>query len=87
MSGGTFGYAQYRCNDIADMLKEEIENNNVKDNFGYCNNFSEETLNKFKETLKDIEIIAKKVQRIDWLLAGDDGEETFHERWKEEGLE
>ena len=31
--------------------------------------------------LKQAEIYA---QRIDWLLSGDDGEESFHERLKEE---
>ena len=46
--------------------------------------FSEETLAEFKKAvhiLKQAEIYA---QRIDWLLSGDDGEETFHERLKEE---
>jgi hypothetical protein len=23
-------------------------------------------------------------QRVDWLISGDDGEESFHQRWKEE---
>ena len=46
--------------------------------------FSEETLAEFKKAvhiLKQAEIYA---QRIDWLLSGDDGEESFHERLKEE---
>lgn len=48
------------------------------------NEFSEETLAEFKKAvhiLKQAEIYA---QRIDWLLSGDDGEESFHERLKEE---
>ena len=46
--------------------------------------FSEETLAEFKNAvhiLKQAEIYA---QRIDWLLSGDDGEESFHERLKKE---
>ena len=46
--------------------------------------FSKETLAEFKKAihiLKQAEIYA---QRIDWLLSGDDGEETFHKRLKEE---
>lgn len=48
------------------------------------NGFSEETLAEFKKAvhiLKQAEIYA---QRIDWLLSGDDGEESFHERLKKE---
>ena len=46
--------------------------------------FSKETLAELKKAvhiLKQAEIYA---QRIDWLLSGDDGEESFHERLKEE---
>lgn len=46
--------------------------------------FSKETLSELKKAvhiLKQAEIYA---QRIDWLLSGDDGEESFHERLKEE---
>ena len=46
--------------------------------------FSKETLVELKKAvhiLKQAEIYA---QRIDWLLSGDDGEESFHELLKEE---
>ena len=46
--------------------------------------FSKETLAELKKAvhiLKQAEIYA---QRIDWLLSGDDGEDNFHERLKEE---
>lgn len=46
--------------------------------------YTEETLAEFRkavEILKQAEVYA---QRIDWLLSGDDGEETFHERLKED---
>lgn len=46
--------------------------------------YTEETLAEFRkavEILKQAEVYA---QRIDWLLSGDDGEESFHERLKED---
>lgn len=47
-------------------------------------NYSNEVIDKFKlgvEKLKEAYIYA---QRIDWLLSGDDGSESFLERLKEE---
>lgn len=49
-----------------------------------CYEFSKATMREFKkaiECLKKAEIYA---QRIDWLLSGDDGEDNFHERLKED---
>lgn len=46
--------------------------------------YTEETLSEFRkgiEILKQAEVYA---QRIDWLLSGDDGEGTFHERLKKD---
>lgn len=46
--------------------------------------FSKETLAELRKAVhifKQAEIYA---MRIDWLLSGDDGEESFHERLKEE---
>lgn len=43
-----------------------------------------ETLEEFKKGLKILKTAAIYAQRIDWLLSGDDGEESFKERLKEE---
>ena len=61
----------------------------IKDEYGdivypYYPDYTEETLNEFRkgiELLKQARIYA---QRIDWLISGDDGEENFHKRLKEE---
>lgn len=48
----------------------------------YC--FDDETIEKFKEgywKLREAEIFA---QRIDWLLSGDDDEDSFRKRLKED---
>lgn len=43
----------------------------------YYPNYSEETLQIFKETVQELRKTAFLVQRIDWLLCGDDSEDTF----------
>ena len=43
-----------------------------------------EVIEEFKKGLKILKTAAVYAQRIDWLLSGDDGEESFKERLKEE---
>ena len=43
-----------------------------------------EVVEEFKNGLKILKIAAIYAQRIDWLLSGDDGEESFKRRLKEE---
>lgn len=50
----------------------------------YFPDYSEETIKEFR---KGIDILKKAqvyAHRIDWLISGDDGEDNFHERLKEE---
>ena len=46
--------------------------------------YSKETIKEFKKGLAILREAYVYAQRIDWLLSGDDGEESFHERLKEE---
>lgn len=46
--------------------------------------YSEETIAEFKKGLEILRRAYVYAQRIDWLLSGDDSEESFHERMKEE---
>jgi len=74
MSGGTFDYNQRRIREIANRVEHEIA----------MNDQPEEIIAEFKkgyEMLRKAEIYA---QRIDRLLAGDDGEETFLEHLEDE---
>lgn len=88
MSGGHFDYQQYRLHDIAEKIEEEIEHNNEKPEYwwGEWNGqvYSNETIEEFKKTVAYLKIAECYAQRTDWLLSGDDGEESFHERLKEE---
>jgi len=79
MSGGHFEYKQYGLDYIADSIGQEIIDNK-KEVDGYCNNFSSKTLHLMKLGENKIREAAVFAQRIDWLLSGDDGEDTFHKR-------
>lgn len=84
MSGGKFDYVQYRIEETAEELGRIIERieNPVPDEFNY--EFSKETIDKFKECYRMLSVGGKILNRIDWLLCDDDGEESFHERLKED---
>jgi len=77
MSGGFFEYDQFRCtamaNAIESLIKECVEDAR----------YSEETIAKFREAAQCLKRAGEMAHRIDWLVSGDDSEETFHERWKE----
>jgi len=50
----------------------------------YHYKYPDEVIEKFKEGMKALRVAAVYAQRIDWLVSGDDGEESFLERLKEE---
>lgn len=86
MSGGRFDYLQYRIAEIADAIEQEILDNDKKPEkeWEHSNNFSRETLDEFYNGVNLLRLAQVYAQRIDWLLSGDDGEKTFHERLKED---
>ncbi len=76
MSGGHFDYLQHRINETADGVMEELK----RVDFPY----SDETKKVFEQTAYRLKIAGVMLNRIDWLLSGDDGEETFHERLRKD---
>ncbi len=50
----------------------------------YHYKYPDEVIEKFKEGLAILRQASIYAQRIDWLLSGDDGEESFLRRLKEE---
>jgi len=78
MSGGHFNYQQYTIRDMIDELKI-IVSNDTGDMWDNIND---------KESMRDIiEITIAKgmvfetlINRIDYLMSGDDGEESFYDR-------
>ncbi len=88
MSGGHFEYQQYRIEDIARGIEELIESNDDEslnewgDRRG--RGYSVETIEKFKIAVDTLRKAAIMAQRVDWLVSGDDGEDSFHRRWDKE---
>jgi hypothetical protein len=75
MSGGTFEYGQFRITDIVVEIEDVVYNN---DTVEYP--YSDETIAMFKYAINYLNVAHIYAHRIDWLLAGDDGEESFHKR-------
>lgn len=94
MSGGHFDYDQYKIGYIADSIKSIIDKNNKpiekEDRWGdfddrtVYHSFSDETIAEFEKAIKCLKMAEIYAQRIDWLISGDDNENTFHKRLKEE---
>ena len=91
MSGGYFEYNQWKVEDLAEDIDRVIARSNKftdnppdKDSYEHCYVYTPETIAKFAQARDALMVAAKMAQRVDWLLSGDDGEETFHKRWKEE---
>jgi len=100
MSGGYFEYNQYRINDIIDSIERELNaqgKEKHRDELYSDKEFYEkypeekyyytypiEVQEKFKEAIRILKLASIYTTRIDWLLSGDDGEESFLKRLKEE---
>lgn len=97
MSGGYFDYKQYQIDEIADnvhrivnaVVKKELPSkDDYSDDSSWAKNLvaesSPETLEEFQKALLIFKQAAIYAQRIDWFLSGDDGEESFHKRLKED---
>ena len=93
MSGGKFDYLQFQVDELADQIARAIAFNELvktnperaKDDFGWLPEvLSDEIIDKFKETVEVLTRGARMAHRIDWLLSGDNGPESFLRHWKEE---
>lgn len=88
MSGGFFNHSQYNLAQISADIEDEIYYNDSEEVNEYNekrgNGFSEDTIQEFKLAVWYLKQAMVYTQRIDWLLSGDDGEETFHERLKKD---
>ena len=50
----------------------------------YQPEYSEETINEFKQAVRILRIAHVYAKRVDWLICGYDGEESFHRRLAED---
>lgn len=78
MSGGRINIM---CDfgDIADQIADIIRENTIPEA-----TYPPEIIEKFRETEHCLRRVAEMVRRVDYLLSGDDGEESFLRRWKTE---
>jgi hypothetical protein len=75
MSGGRFDYIQYRLEDVVEQVENELS-----DNEGY----SETVADILGRTVLYLKLATIYLNRVDWFLSGDDGEEQFVNRLKED---
>jgi hypothetical protein len=70
---------------------EELKNESWRDDSWYDKypedlfhyQYPDEVIEKMKEAVKSLKIAQEYAQRVDWLLSGDDGEESFLSRLEE----
>lgn len=88
MSGGHFEYSQWQVHEAAEDIERQIAINDSTElnEWGVTkgHNYSPEVIERFKEAAHTIHQAAEMMQRVDWLLSGDDGPDSFLRRWKEE---
>lgn len=95
MSGGAFEYNQHRIQCIIEDLEEEIERNGKKIEYEpgytpyeweleYNYEYPQDVIAEFKKGLYILKQAYIYTQRIDYLLSGDDGEDSFRKRLKED---
>jgi len=85
MSGGYFNYDQCRIGQIAESIDRiaRQENHQIDcDDFQF--DFNEKTLVEFRNAVIFLKLAQIYAHRIDWLVSGDDGEDTFHKRLAED---
>lgn len=77
MSGGEFDYTQYQMGNTARQIEEMLGKRDDE----FYGHIRDDTRLKFQEAILMLKKAEIAVQRIDWFVSGDDGEDTFHERW------
>lgn len=88
MSGGRFNYDQYRIGDIACTIQEFINSNDDEttnewgDTIG--RGYPAEVIERFREAVTYLRLAELYAHRIDWLLSGDDAEDSFLRRLDDE---
>jgi len=84
MSGGHFQYKQWEIGNIGDEVEQLIIDNDSEELNQYGDrkgcHFTPETIAEFKKALLILRQAHVYAQRIDWLVSGDDGEDSFHSR-------
>ena len=75
MSGGYFDYKQYAMIEIAETIRSNI---------AYGTVFGDKTVEIMKEAYRQIRIAHIYAHRMDWMMSGDDSEESMQQRLDED---
>ena len=85
MSGGYFDYNQFHIDEIAREIERFLDERTDSDwDKQFYSSLSEKTIEAIREYTQVIKKAAIYAHRIDYLLSGDDGEESFHRRVEED---
>ena len=90
MSGGHFDHSQHRIITILESIETELENQGKAreaeyyPDGKYYNTYPEEIQQHFKDAILALKTAYIYAHGIDRYLSGDDGDETFLNRLKEE---
>jgi len=91
MSGGHFDYKQHHIDDIICEMENIIKNNNKEiDSLEYFgeydqnHNLSPEVIVEINKGIVFLKLAHIYTHRIDYLLSGDDSEESFFKRIEED---
>ena len=81
MSGGFYEYKQYVLDEIADSIQLEIEQNGSTEDDGFGHDrgrhYAPLVIDRMSEAVMALRIASTYAQRVDWLLSGDDSEDSF----------
>lgn len=81
MSGGTFDYDQFRIVQIHETIESHISKQGTETGYGGTyETYEPEVLKRLEDAIKCLKMAYVYAQRVDYLLAGDDGQESFLER-------
>ena len=75
MIGGFFGGDEKALATLADRVEFEVEHNESE--------YGDETIDRLKLVLAMLRASADMIKRVDYLLNGDEDEDTFNALWAE----
>lgn len=81
MSGGYFDYNYSHIQEVIEQLEYFLTSDETQP---IREDLTEVTIDKMKEGLEILQKAKVYAQRIEWLLSGDDSEESFHKRLEED---
>lgn len=84
MSGGAFDYLQYKIECAREDIQAYLDNQGKTIVNEHYEVYSPEVQQAFRDAIKALSIAEVYLQRVDYFLAGDDGEENFLRRLYDE---